>query len=449
MALGIRILSENLSGQTVNVTYLPSSGGTIDLGTKVIPFNYLSSYYFGLYEVYSPTYGYTYTLEVPGPSPSPTPTLTSTPTQTPTQTATRTSTPTQTPTQTATSTSTPTQTPTPTPSPSRATFLVYSGTSAIDACERIVSTVLYGDNSQFDLNTQFFNTPTGASTIDLTGYYSYNSLIVELNSLGVEIGGYSICPTVTSTVTPTQTETPTQTPSQTPTQTITQTPTRTQTPTPSINYYTYFVGSGSTFDDACYNFVGSPFNIYAPLSAGIGPNVFEIVYETGGNPPTNPVGDGFYSNGIYVFEVSGGQGEIIFLDPNGCLDAPTQTPTQTQTQTQTMTPTPSVTPPTRTAFLVYSGSTLVEACSQTLSQITVYGNDSVWGDVTAILNVPTGPATTNMTGFYNFNGVSFRADSIGQLVFFSTCVTPTQTTTNTSTPTETPTHTPTPTTTPN
>ena len=113
MALGIRILSENLSGQTVNVTYLPSSGGTIDLGTKVIPFNYLSSYYFGLYEVYSPTYGYTYTLEVPGPSPSPTPTLTSTPTQTPTQTATRTSTPTQTPTQTATSTSTPTPTPTP------------------------------------------------------------------------------------------------------------------------------------------------------------------------------------------------------------------------------------------------------------------------------------------------------------------------------------------------
>ena len=453
MALGIRILSENLSGQTVNVTYLPSSGGTIDLGTQVIPFNYLSSYYFGLYEVYSPTYGYTYTLEVPGPSPSPTPTLTSTPTPTPSVTVTNTPTGTPTSTPSTTPTNTPTETSTPTPSPSRATFLVYSGTSAIDACERIVSTVIYGDNSQFDLNTQFFNTPTGPSTIDLTGYYSYNSLIVELNSLGVEIGGYSICPTVTSTVTPTQTETPTQTPSQTPTQTITQTPTRTQTPTPSINYYTYFVGSGSTFDDACYNFVGSPFNIYAPLSAGIGPNVFEIVYETGGNPPTNPVGDGFYSNGIYVFEVSGGQGEIIFLDPNGCLDAPTQTPTQTQTQTptstqtptQTQTPTntstqtPTATQPTRTAFIVYSGTSIIESCSEVNTPVTVYGNNSVWGDVTAILNVPTGPATIDMTGFYNFNGISIEVDSAGQFVNISTCVTPTQT----------PTHTPTPTTTPN
>ena len=39
MAIGVRILSENLSGQTTNVTYLPDTGGTIDLGSKVFPFN--------------------------------------------------------------------------------------------------------------------------------------------------------------------------------------------------------------------------------------------------------------------------------------------------------------------------------------------------------------------------------------------------------------------------
>ena len=46
MALGVRILSNNLSGQTTNVVYFPDTGGTIDLGTQVFPFNYLSSYYY-------------------------------------------------------------------------------------------------------------------------------------------------------------------------------------------------------------------------------------------------------------------------------------------------------------------------------------------------------------------------------------------------------------------
>jgi len=37
MAIGVRILSVNLSGLTTNVTFLPQSGGTIDLGTQVFP----------------------------------------------------------------------------------------------------------------------------------------------------------------------------------------------------------------------------------------------------------------------------------------------------------------------------------------------------------------------------------------------------------------------------
>ena len=62
MAIGIRILSNNLSGKTANVTFLPTSGGTLDLGSKTIPFNYLTSDPYGVYEVYVPEYDYTYEL---------------------------------------------------------------------------------------------------------------------------------------------------------------------------------------------------------------------------------------------------------------------------------------------------------------------------------------------------------------------------------------------------
>ena len=39
MIQGIRITSANLSGTTASVTFLPSTGGTINLGTQTIPFN--------------------------------------------------------------------------------------------------------------------------------------------------------------------------------------------------------------------------------------------------------------------------------------------------------------------------------------------------------------------------------------------------------------------------
>jgi hypothetical protein len=124
---------------------------------------------------------------------------------------------------------------------------------------------------------------------------------------------------------------------------------------------------------------------------------------------------------------------------------PTETPTNTPTNTTSPTPTPSVTPPSRTPFSVYTGTTLIDACSQISSTITVYGNDLVWGDVTAVVDVATGPATIDMTGFYNNNGIVVELDSAGQVLSISLCVTPTQTATNTPTPTETPTNTPTPT----
>lgn len=104
MAIGVRILSDNLSGLTTNVTYLPESGGTIDLGVQTFPFNYISDYYWGTYNCYVPTYATIYSVIVPGPTP--TPTVTSTNTETPTVTPTNTETPTQTPTTTSTPTPT-------------------------------------------------------------------------------------------------------------------------------------------------------------------------------------------------------------------------------------------------------------------------------------------------------------------------------------------------------
>ena len=283
MAIGIRILSNNLSGQTAEVTYLPASGGTIDLGAQVIPFNYLSSYYYGVFEMYIPTYDYTYTLEitVPPVSPTPTPTITSTvtptTTNTPTNTQTNTATPTQTttdtpsqtqtntptitptntltptptqtptstigstPTQTPTNTETPTQTPTqtgtptqtPTPSePPRFAFAVVKGVTYDEACGNYgPSITIYGINNVFDQNIFFYNSASGPVTIDMSGYYQQSTVVVELDSNGEEVGGYSICVTLTPTPTPTTTQTQTPTNTNTPTNTSSNTPTPTQTPT--------------------------------------------------------------------------------------------------------------------------------------------------------------------------------------------------------------------------
>ena len=51
---------------------LTQSGGTIDLGVQVFPFTYLSSYYYGVYDCYVPTYNYTYSLTILEPTPTPT-----------------------------------------------------------------------------------------------------------------------------------------------------------------------------------------------------------------------------------------------------------------------------------------------------------------------------------------------------------------------------------------
>jgi len=242
---GVYISSVSLSGLTTEVTFFPQTGGTtVDLGNQVFPFSYVADYYYGTYNCYVPTYAYTYSVVVPAPTPTPTPTETSTPTVTPTNTETPTETPTEaptpttteTPTQTETSTptptntETPTQTPTytqtptqtttltstPTPTHNRFGFAVYSGLTSDDACSQVnIPTTIYGDESLFDQNTIFYNDFSGPVTIDMSGFYNYEQIVVELLSDGTVDSPFSLC-----VIIPTSTPTATQTPSPTPTEQV-------------------------------------------------------------------------------------------------------------------------------------------------------------------------------------------------------------------------------------
>ena len=130
MATTVQILTTNYSGQTATITFSPCSGGTINLGSQVVPYNYVSDNYLGDYSLYFADFSQTCTFSIPCSTATPTPTVivaTATPTPTPTETpipATETPTPqpTSTPTETpvpapATPTPAPTDTATPTPLP--------------------------------------------------------------------------------------------------------------------------------------------------------------------------------------------------------------------------------------------------------------------------------------------------------------------------------------------
>ena len=82
------ISSENFSGQTTNVVFVPDTGGTVNLGVKVFPFTYESNYLYGTFYCYIPSCKYTYIVDLPGPTPTPTVTATFTPTPPPTPTPT-------------------------------------------------------------------------------------------------------------------------------------------------------------------------------------------------------------------------------------------------------------------------------------------------------------------------------------------------------------------------
>ena len=370
---GVSIFSDNLSGQTANVTFFPCTGGTISLGDQVFPFTYVTDYWYGTYDCYVSTYAYTYVVEVPCPSSTPTPTPTVTPT--PTITASPTI---------GLPTSTPTSSETPTPTPS------------------ITSS----------------QTPTP-----------------------------SVTETQTSTPTPSITSSETPTPTVTSSETPTPTPTLTQTPTP-INYQ-FELGYGFTPNDACSS---TDTSFYGSRSGGPTLEVSEILYTNAS--VTTPVPNGYYSDGTILYVVSGGLGEIVAKYNNGCANLVTPTPTVTQTSTSTPTPTltptttttltstptetPTLTPsitssntptpsitasqtttptPTHIRYLFSSffGLNAGDACSE-LSGRSIYGDSPNFGDNVKFYNNSTGPVTTNMSGFYSFEGTYLQLNNLGDLV---------------------------------
>jgi hypothetical protein len=236
-----------------------------------------------------------------------TPTNTETPTQTPTNTSTGTPTQTPTPTNTSTPTQTPTNTPTQTVTQTSPleVFNVFSGVTSNAACTSGISSILYAFDPIFDQNTQFYNDPSGITTVNLSGFYSDGSSVTQLGSGGTQIGFFSLCSVL-----------PTQTPTQTNTSTPTNTPTPTTTPTATFGYYTYSLGTGATANDACTDFGSAPNTIYGTVAGGIGPNVGEFLYAN--TALTIPVTNGYYSNGVAWYQVTGGVGQITSTDPNGC-----------------------------------------------------------------------------------------------------------------------------------
>jgi hypothetical protein len=276
---------------------------------------------------------------------TPTPTQTNTETPTPTPSATSNETPTPTPTQTTTETptntptETPTETPTPTPRPTSTPSETPTNTPTETPTETPTNTPTVTE------------TPTTTPTPTNTG-----------------TPGETQTPTPTETPTNTPSVTSTETPTVTPTPTNTETPTTTptQTPTPSSTYNQYSLGFDSTIPlVACSNFLISPITVYGIPETPAGPNIGETLYSD--SALTTPVADGYYSNGVAWYQVSGGAGLITSSDPNGCLISPTPTPTITSTPTETPTPTPTVTPTIQFfSLLIENGNDLLLQNNQPL-----------------------------------------------------------------------------------
>lgn len=277
-------------------------------------------------------------------SPTPTPTLTPTPTQTPSVTPTQTQTPSNTPTTTPTVTSTPSETATSTPTPTETPTATLTPTPSVTAGLTPTPTPSFTSTPTETPTQTPSQTPTQTGTPFETSTPTPTETPTQTQTPTVtQTETETPTPTPTNTETPTSTPTNTETPTQTPTITPTETSTSTPTPTPSRNYWEYILGYDATFAlTACSNYTTSPTSFYGAPGDGPGPNIGETLYTDSALTTTVP--DGYYSNGIAWYQVTGGAGVITSADPNGCLISPTPTSSQTQTPTPTNTETPTQTP---------------------------------------------------------------------------------------------------------
>jgi hypothetical protein len=238
------ISTDNYSGYTGDVTYYPSTGGTINIGLVTLPYDYITDYFYGTYDIYIPETAVTCTITNPAPplpspskTPTQTPTNTVTPTLTPTNTVTPTLTPTITPTNTVTPTETPTNTPTNTPTETPTNTPTNTPTETIQPTSTPTPTETPTNTPTPTLTA----TPTGTPGGTVTPTETPTATPTETPT-NTPTSSIPATPTPTNTETPTQTptptntETPTNTPTNTPTYTPTNTPTNTETPTNTPTY---------------------------------------------------------------------------------------------------------------------------------------------------------------------------------------------------------------------
>lgn len=209
MSTTIQITTDNYYGQTAVITYYPDTGGTINLGSQILPYDYNTDYYYGTYSLYFPLFDKTCTLviiaQTPTPTPTQTPTQTSTQTPTPTTTSTlgstppptptNTGTPTPTPTNTAsvtpTNTSTPTQTPTPSPT-SKYVYVYESCTPINPTINQQLTQIIQDSPVSFTINVNLVFKDKNGVCWRYVGRFGSNYVPPTNVSVSIQSGNYFV-----------------------------------------------------------------------------------------------------------------------------------------------------------------------------------------------------------------------------------------------------------------
>ena len=64
MPATVKIGSNNYSGQTAVITFLPDTGGTVNVGSQIIPYNYSTDYFYGTYKLDFTGFNYTCSFQI-------------------------------------------------------------------------------------------------------------------------------------------------------------------------------------------------------------------------------------------------------------------------------------------------------------------------------------------------------------------------------------------------
>ena len=68
MSFSVLISSNNYNNRVGTITFNPTTGGTISLGSQTIPYTYVSNYPYGAYSIYFPYFDYTCGITIVPPS---------------------------------------------------------------------------------------------------------------------------------------------------------------------------------------------------------------------------------------------------------------------------------------------------------------------------------------------------------------------------------------------